>query len=51
MADEPWVLIDASQAGKIAFATAEPSPAPVLSQVTAYPSENLPTFTDALLRL
>lgn len=48
--DEPWVLIDASQGGEISFATAEPSAYPVLSQVITYRAEELPTFTDALLR-
>lgn len=50
LADGPWVLIDASRAGEIAFATAEPSPTPVLSRIVTYRSGDLPTFTDALLR-
>lgn len=48
--DEPWVLIDASRAGEIAFATAEPSSCPVLSRTITYRSDELPTFTDGLLR-
>ena len=49
-AAEPWVLIDASRAGEIAFATAEPSPSPTLSRPVVYRADELPTFTDALLR-
>lgn len=47
---EPWVLIDASRAGEIAFATAEPSPHPILGRTITYRSDELPTFTDGLLR-
>lgn len=48
--DEPWVLIDASRAGEIAFAVADPSPHPILGRTVTYRSDELPTFTDALLR-
>lgn len=45
-----WLLIDASQAGKVVIATAKPSAAPQVERAAAYEANEFPTFTNALQR-
>src|SRR3989337_320269 len=46
----PWLLIEASQAGVMRFATADPSPRPRIENIREIDIRGLPTFTDALQR-
>lgn len=46
----PWLVIDASHADQLRFASVRPAPRPVVSNVVSIPIDGMPTFTDALQR-
>lgn len=45
-----WLMIDAAQKGVLRFGIAAPSPRPELKDLRSIKTEDLPTFTDALLQ-